>query len=131
MAVLKSLSVKQNLKIKVIDIPEIAEGAQIMLREFTAKAASDFNKYMMESKKDLSTTPQTQGLRFYSALICSTAIDEDGKLISSIEDVDSLLSMWDEKLIFRIGDIAAEINGFTQTKKEEIKKDSPRNQRKQ
>lgn len=131
MAVLKSLSIKQNLKTVIIDVPELGDDAQIMLREFSAKSASEFNKYMMDSKKDTSTTPQMQGMRFYAALICATAVDEKGNLLSGLSEVDSLLASWDEKLIMRIGDKAAEINGFTASQKEEVKKDSPRSQRKQ
>lgn len=131
MAVLKSLSAKQNLKNIIVDVPEIGEDAQILLREFTARAASEFNKYIMDSKKDLSTTPQLQALRFYAALICATAVDEKGNLLSSLSDVDSLLDSWDEKLILKVGEKAADINGFNASQKDEVKKPSPRNRQKQ
>lgn len=141
MAIISSLSsAKPIFKRAVVDIPEMGAGAQIVLQEFTAEMASEFNESLVFTKPqntNVSTTapnglPGLRGtLRFYALLICCCAVNEDGERISNSSEADLLMKQWDKDLIFRIGEYAADMNGFTKKAKEEAKPDSSENQQPQ
>lgn len=115
------------LRTVIEDVPELGKDAQIMLREFDAITASRFNDAMAEDKSAKSV----KGIIFYSRLICACAVNESGERIADIKDANELARSWGFELISRIGNIAAELNGFTESAKADAKKHSPRSRPKQ
>ncbi len=126
-------SVKPDFKREVIDVPEFGEDAQMVLQEFSAAQASDFNESIISAKRDVSTTapgkrPLRELLLFYCTLICCSAVNEKGERIAKLEDAEKLLEQWDQNLILRIGAVAAKLNGFDGKAVDETKKDLPESQ---
>lgn len=127
MIVSNLISSAPALQVRIIDIPEFGEGAQIMLQEFNAKSASEFNGAFGE----LGDTKTPDGMvNFYAILVCACAVNEKGEKLLPVSEYQQLVNAWKRDLIFRIGAEAADLNGFMGERREEVKKLSKRNQRK-
>lgn len=126
-------SVRPDFKKEIVDVPEFGDGAQIIIQEFSASQASDFNESILSAKtEDSTTSPNKRKLRdllmFYCNLICCSAVNEKGERIAKLEDAPKILDLWDQGLILRIGEVAATINGFNGKAVDEVKKDLPESQ---
>lgn len=130
------ISAKPEMKTEIVDVPELGAGAQIILKEFDAESASDFNFEMIKKEKSESSKGENLNtmrgpMRFYAMLVCCSAVDEKGDRISNVSEADALMSNWPRDLLIKVGEKAAEINGFTKKSKEEAKGDLPLNQQPQ
>lgn len=115
------------LKVVIVDIPEFGEGAQIMLQEFNAKTASDFNTKFGE----LGDVKSPAGMAdFYALLVCASAVNESGEKLLPVSEYGQLVNSWKRDLIFRIGQEAATLNGFMGENRAALKKPSARSRRK-
>ena len=137
MGIINSLTTATpTMKVEIMDVPELGDGAQIVLKEFDADSASDFNFELVKNNKSDSAKTASKvsargPLRFYAMLICCSAVDESGNRISNVDEADLIMSRWPRDLILRVGEKAASINGFTSEAKDEAKKDLPLNQQPQ
>ncbi len=116
------------LAVILVDVEEFGLGkdAQIAIREFDAKSASDFNEKLALNK----ISGDSSGVAFYAALICACAIDDKGEKILKMSDAKHIAQNWKFDLLAKVGGAASELNGFTRSVVEDTKKPSARSQRK-
>lgn len=118
--ILNNLANVPPLRRVLVDVPELGDGAQILLQEFSAIKSSEFNEEFIKSGE---VKGPKRLILFYARLICASAIDENGNHISDPSQAESLATTWKDSLIFKVGEKAAELNGFSKRTEEESEKE--------
>jgi len=104
----------RELKKKLVDVPELQEGAQIWIQEMSADARDQFDNWVVGSKT-------RDGMR--ARVLIATAIDDEGKLMFSELDIPDLLKM-SGKAMVRLADAGMELSGMNEPAKVEVIKNS-------
>lgn len=100
MATLKSFGgIVPTLKQKIVDVPELGEDAQIIVREMSSRRMANYQKAI----KDIPSYPVEH-------LIVACCVDEDGNQIAAHEDVLSISEMLPGEVAARLIDACKEVN---------------------
>jgi len=107
MAILTKDQAKQacpRLKTKVVSVPELGEGAEIILREMTAADRDLFDAEIYQEKEDGTFRIERIGMKRKMVRYC--AVDENGEQLWTREEIGALPN----NLVLRLFLAATELN---------------------
>lgn len=97
------------LKTETVDVPELGEGAQVIVSEMFGTAREEYERVIFDKHGKLVSN---KSLR--ACLVAVSAVDENGDLLFSPDDVDAL-GKTSSQALHRIYDAALRLNGMGPT----------------
>lgn len=109
-----------EFKREIVDVPEIQKDGQIIIVEWNAEQAMNFNELMFELNKHESDKKNFS--LFMACMVASSMIKENGEMLVDPKHFRELPKIFPQKAFERLYDKAAALNGFTPKVIEKAKK---------
>lgn len=112
--------VPMTFRRETVPADELQKGGEILIQEMNAEQAMKFNALCIAMNQDPEVS--TKFVYFMACMVASTMIREDGELLVNPDHYKELPKQLGEKLLSRIYNKAAAMNGFTPELPEQAKK---------
>lgn len=109
-----------EFKREIVDVPEIQKDGQIIIVEWNAEQAMNFNELMFELNQD--EKDKKNFAYFMACMVASSMIKENGELLVNPKHFRELPRIFPQRAFERLYDKAAAMNGFTPAIIEKAKK---------
>lgn len=119
MATLKKLTAAAlRLPQETVDVPELGEDAQILIRQMSVGEMLDFEARCFDDKGQ-TALPFDE---FMITLLIQVMVDEEGQPIASRDEKDALLTALPGAVAMRLFKVASRINGLAAGSDDSVKK---------
>lgn len=114
-------NLKKAFKQEVVDVPELGDGAQIIVREMSIDGLMT---YQQSNFNDDGTAKADNPYAWMMSLIVHSTVNEDGEPLATQDDVPELMKVFPKGALDRLISVVTRLNKMTPTSVADEKNES-------